>query len=293
MMSMEMIATQMWTYGYVMNQNKLTKKVLHKGMPIVQGGHDCGMMIPDITPPMPANTWYAVMWPLSSRKITFAAATVEMDGQPTGCTFAPFIPMMTCGDPISAPTAMVPLPLQLRNDVIVGMTWMDLLKGLVSIGVSMAIDFVFEYGFSLKGFKQWGEGLTRTAKEAGEAAMNKITKDLAEVVGRSTAEEAVERATDEELREYARDKVAQELFNKHVFPTSKEGWAKKALSDLSEFHISRAFDDNPTFKSGLGGPLAGGEVSLSPEEGWKRTGHMVGVQRDTKGGGQTFGEPLP
>ncbi|HLA63417.1 MAG TPA: hypothetical protein VK610_03260, partial [Rhodothermales bacterium] len=49
--SMEMIATQMWTLGYALGQNKLTTTVTHYFMPIVQDGHDCGTMIPDITPP--------------------------------------------------------------------------------------------------------------------------------------------------------------------------------------------------------------------------------------------------
>jgi hypothetical protein len=291
MMSVEMIATQLWSYGYAMNQNKLTRKVLHKGMPIVQGGHDCGMMIPDMTPPMPANAFYPVMWPLSSRKTTFAASTVKMDKKPTACASGPFT-MMTCGDPISAPTAQVH-PTQLLNNVIVGMTMGDVAKGLMMVAVSMTIDFVFEYGFSLKGFKKLGKGFTRTAKEAAEVSVEKMTKELAETVGRNAAEEAVERATNAELKDYAASKVYDKLIKGHLAPTSPKGWSKKVLSDLSKFGISKMFDDNPTAKSKVGGPLLNVELSHSEDKGAKTTGQAFGIQRDTQGGGQNFGEPLP
>src|SRR5690348_15836700 len=81
--SVEMIATQLWTFGYALNQNKLTTTVKHKSVRIVQDGHDCGIMIPDVTIP-PNNLLYPVIWLGSSRKIAFAASTVQMDGTATG-----------------------------------------------------------------------------------------------------------------------------------------------------------------------------------------------------------------
>lgn len=66
--ALEMIATQMWTAGYFLGQNKFTTTVTHLGMPICVDGHDIGTLIPDITFP-PPNLWYAIQWPFSGREI--------------------------------------------------------------------------------------------------------------------------------------------------------------------------------------------------------------------------------
>jgi hypothetical protein len=139
--SIEMIATQMWTMGFLCGQNKLTTTVLHYGLPLVQEGHDQGMLIPDVTIP-PVNLWYAVMWPFSSRKIMFFSSIVQYDKKGAGCAAIciPF-PMMTCGEPISAPTAF-PIT-NLLNTVIVSLSPGDILMGIGRIAFSMALDFVF------------------------------------------------------------------------------------------------------------------------------------------------------
>ncbi len=75
---------------------------MHRGMWIVLDGHDCGMMIPDVTIPPAPNIAYPMFWPFSSRKPVFAASTVKMNGTPVACAQTvgfPPIPMMTCGDP--------------------------------------------------------------------------------------------------------------------------------------------------------------------------------------------------
>jgi len=283
MMSIEMFARQMWPPGYVMNQNKLTKKVLHKGRPIVQAGHDCGMMIPDITPLMPANAYYAIMWPFSSRKITFAASTVKMDKQPTGCAVFPIIPMMTCGDPISAPAASVS-PIQLLNNVRVGMTRGDRLMGLANIAISVVIDFVIEYGFAKKGkkyvskkgtkwtkegFSEFMGGLTRTVKEASEMASEQVAK---------------------EIRENAFMWAAKETLGKAGF--SRPDFTKKMLNSLCQGGLS-LFTDNPTLKLGVGAPTGNVEVSWSEEKGYVTQASSFGVQRDSTGQEQRWGEDLP
>lgn len=139
--SVEMIATQMWTLGFLCGQNKLTTTVLHYGLPMIQEGHDQGMMIPDVTIP-PTNIWYAVMWPFSSRKVMFFSSLVHYNQKGAGCTalFLPF-PMLTCGEPISAPTAR-PLT-NLLNTVIVSLSPGDILLGIGRIAFSMALDYVF------------------------------------------------------------------------------------------------------------------------------------------------------
>lgn len=141
--SLEMVATQMWTAGYVLGKNQFTTDVLTCSMPTCQENHDLGPLIPDITYVF-VNLYYPLMWPFSSRKMTFAASTVKMNKKAVGCAaiFPPF-PMMTCGDPITAPTA-VPLT-NLLHRVFVGMTFGDIVLGIVNIGVSMAIDAIFEW----------------------------------------------------------------------------------------------------------------------------------------------------
>ena len=288
MLSMEMIATQMWTYGYVMNQNKLTSTVLHKYMPIVQSGHDCGMMIPDITPPVPSNTYYAIMWPFSSRKITFAASTVKMDKQPTGCAVFPIIPMMTCGDPISAPAASVS-PIQLLNNVRVGMTRGDRLMGLANIAISVVIDFVIEYGFAKKGKKYVSKKGTKWTKEGFSEFMGGLPK----LVGGRTVKEASEMASEQvakEIRENAFMWAAKETLGKAGF--SRPDFTKKMLNSLCQGGLS-LFTDNPTLKLGVGAPTGNVEVSWSEEKGYVTQASSFGVQRDSTGQEQRWGEDLP
>lgn len=142
--SVEMIATQLWTFGYALNLNKLTTTVKHKSVRIVIDGHDCGILIPDVTIP-PANVYLPIIWLGSSRKIAFAASTVQMDGTATGLAMPIVAPMMTCGEPVTMPTAQV-LTAWL-NSVQVGMTLADCLFGWLGVLASVAIDLVmFELG---------------------------------------------------------------------------------------------------------------------------------------------------
>jgi len=272
MMSMEMLATQWWPPGYAMNQNKLTRTVRHKKMSIVQSGHDCGMMIMDVTPPMPGNVWYSVMWPFSSRKISFAASTVKMDGTPTGCAFGPLFPMMTCGEPASAPTARVH-PTQLLNNVYVGMTLGDILRGVAMIALEMAVDLVLEYGFNLRALKKWGKGFVRTVDEAADLGTKQMLEEMAEGTFKSTS-----------------DRIGKGLMDK--MGLSADGAKHKALDSVCGFSVSTT-TDNPTVKYGVGAPTANAGVSLSKEKGFVAEGSYMGVQADTTGKVQAWGEPLP
>jgi len=299
---MEMVATQMWTYGYALNMNKLTMRsitgkdpVNHLYQPIVLSGHNCGPMIPDVTLPVPSNQWYPVMWPLSERKITFSASTVKMNGKATGCaqTFGiPPIPMMTCGEPVSAPTARMMAP-QLVNSVTVGLTWADLAKGLVSIAASMAIDLLIFKKFDGGSLKQWAKGFSRTAREASEEAWEKVAKDLGGATARRLRSaldgelgEAGERLAKFWLGKRAGGKMGRKIVNKHVVPTEKKGWAKKALSSASDFAISGLFDEQAEAKFEVGGPFASatasGEVEFAPEQGEE-------VVQEEKGQGRVLG----
>jgi hypothetical protein len=145
--SIEMIATMMWTLGFLTNQNKFSngaRPVNHRGQWVMLDGHDCGMMIPDITLPPAPNIAYPLFWPFSSRKPTFAASTVKMNGTAVGCAQLygiPPLPMMTCGDPLGAPTANSMI--NFLNGVKVGITWRDLVAGVINIVGSMLTDYIF------------------------------------------------------------------------------------------------------------------------------------------------------
>ncbi len=146
-MAIEMPATFMWTMGFLMNQNKFTngaKPVKHKGLWIALDGHDCGMMIPDLTIPPAPNLNYPIGWMLSSRKPTFSASTVKMNGTAVACAQwigLPPLPMMSCGDPVGAPICWSALTV--TNTVSVGMTFADLAAGVINAAASMLTDYIF------------------------------------------------------------------------------------------------------------------------------------------------------
>jgi hypothetical protein len=164
-LSIEMVATQMWTAGYFCGQNKFTTTVLHNGWQIVLDGHDIGMLIPDVTIPF-VNLLYPVMWPFSSRKIMITSSQVKMNGKGVGMAFIPLAPMMTCGDPCTLPSS-VSLTSWLHN-VHVGFTWGDLLLGWAKAIVSVAIDFVFSK------LSPPGSDVTNLGQHLAKAALGKF-----------------------------------------------------------------------------------------------------------------------
>lgn len=190
-LSIEMVARQDWPPGEFVNTHKRTTDVLHKGLRIVLEGHDCGPLIADITPLLPSNLYYAIMWPFSSRKITFSASTVQADGSPIGCA-APFLPMMTCGDPISAPTGFV---LSATNNTVeVGMSATDLAIGLATAAVSMMIDGVFNKLGGNSIAQQATHAVDRAASQAArQAARAAMTRAEAQALRRTVAHEATGR----------------------------------------------------------------------------------------------------
>ncbi|MEK9501992.1 hypothetical protein [Gaopeijia maritima] len=212
--SIEMVATQMWTFGLPF-ANKLSTQTLVNSVPICLAGHDVGPLIPDITPgcPLPAN--YAIMWPFSSRKIMFASSVTLVENQGVGCAetlLVPF-PMMTCGDPVSAPVIVVMT--NCINTVKVGMTPGDILLGVGSILISVGIDLLF-----------FGLSSARAARNAAREAASEV------------AEEAVERTIQREVLEGLRGKI---------LPWYGDGGlnaAKTALSAAAGFFINAAQGNN-------------------------------------------------
>jgi hypothetical protein len=135
---MEMFALQMWTAGLLLGKNKFTSTVKHKSLPIVLDQHDVGPLIPDITIPF-NNLYYVVMWPMSARKIVFAAYKVQMNGKPVGMTdILSLLPMLSCGNPVSNP--LVFSIIAATNTVDVGYELADLVVGLVLIAFTLIGD---------------------------------------------------------------------------------------------------------------------------------------------------------
>ncbi|MFK7994436.1 MAG: hypothetical protein AB8B87_09890 [Granulosicoccus sp.] len=220
----EMIATQMWTAGYFLGKNKFTDTVKHRKFPICQGDHDIGILIPDVTIPF-VNFYYLIMWPFSSRKMAFSTSTVKFDGKPVGCSqIAPIpLPMMTCGDPFTLPTAF-PI-INWLNELKVGMTLKDLLLGIAQIAVSIAIDAIFN----------------KLGKPKGGA-------DAAKKAAKEAAEEAAKRSVASQVARALLPQVAGKL----GIPLSPLALAKKGVNALAGFGFSVA-QGNPTFKVGVGG----------------------------------------
>ncbi len=145
--SVEMIAPMLWAPGFATNANKFTntptKMVTHKGQWIMLDGHDCGMLIPDVTIP-PTNIWYPMMWPFSSRKPVFSGSMSKCGGTAlagAGLVALPPTPMMTCAEPISLPSGLSMI--NALNTVHFGLSLLDLLAGVLTIAASIAIDAVF------------------------------------------------------------------------------------------------------------------------------------------------------
>lgn len=259
MFSWEIFAPVFWPPGYAMNQNQLTQNVRHMGFSIAQSGHDSGMLVPDITPPIPVHWYYAISWPFASRKVTFAASTVKMEGKPTGCSQTLLVPcpMMACGDPVSAPTAF--FNSNFMNTVKVGMSWGDWGLGWLKAGLTMAIDAVCEVA-----------GGTRGGKKAGDALGDFLSNYGRRAYSREAMEKVAETATESIARQ-----VLEESLGKMV-PMKPQAFAKRGLNAAAGL-LTSSLEGNPTGKvKVVDGPFAGLEVSSSGQDG-------LGLQTDTMG----------
>jgi hypothetical protein len=134
-----------WPPGMGMGQNKLTTTVVHKGLSIVQAGHDCGTCIIHVQIlPGPLNTLTLLHIPFSSRKINFSTSSVQAQGKPIACATMiswPPAPMTVCMEPVSPPLSSAPT--SHLNTVVVTMTWGDIILGWGTIAVNMLLEYVF------------------------------------------------------------------------------------------------------------------------------------------------------
>ncbi len=124
-----------WGPGAALLQNKLSKSVSHRGMPLALEGHDCGHMIPHISiPPLPFNTLLPFQIMFSSRKMAVSSSTVKADGAQVACQLLTFLPMLACADPVTLPTATTT---NLMNNVQVGVTPVDILVGVLGYAFTL------------------------------------------------------------------------------------------------------------------------------------------------------------
>lgn len=138
----EIPVTMLWPPGNLLGKNKLTTTVKHNDCTITQDGHDCGSMIVHAQMlPAPNNLMTAVQIPFSSRKSMFSASTVTMNKKSVACNTLvglPPTPMMYCANPMSMPLGSGDT--SHLNSVSVGMTWVDIVLGVLAIAASMIID---------------------------------------------------------------------------------------------------------------------------------------------------------
>lgn len=262
--SVEVPINQDWLPGALNNQHKRTSTVRHRGQSIVLEGHDCGVFIPDVTPLFPANAYYVLMWPFSSRKVIFSASTVQADATPIGCA-APLLPMLTCGDPLSGPTAFVVS--SSLNTVEVGMSGADLAIGLAYAAASVALDLVFNKLGGASITQQIRQSVSRraliTASQA--AARRAAARRAALAAGRQAAREAT-------AREVVRT-VRDELPGRVVGFDSPASAARRGIAigidsaaahyRADEAHAPNAGDWTVTHTIGVPFANEGGSVTLS------------------------------
>ena len=137
--SIEVPTRMRWQPGEDKSSHAMTTTVKHKGLRIVLAGHDCGWMIRDQALYLP---WYLNgrnndMFLASSRKVSFSASTVRMQGADTGLvSYTADLPILSCGEPVSIP--LVKSDTSALNSVVVGATDADRCVGWFGIAMTMA-----------------------------------------------------------------------------------------------------------------------------------------------------------
>ena len=143
-LAIETITNAWWPPGSCLGLNKFTTKVFHQGMAITLDGHDCGVLIPHVqVSPGPNNMLtLAVHIPFSSRKNSFSASKVKMDGKPCAVNLLftwPPVPMVYCADPMSPPLASAVT--SHGNSVDITITLLDWIIGAVQVAANMVLQW--------------------------------------------------------------------------------------------------------------------------------------------------------
>lgn len=167
-------------------------------------GHDCGILIPDVTVP-PLNVWLPIAWLFSQRNMVFASSSTRFEGKYVGLSAALILNQITCADPVKLPAAAV-LPMNLRHRVKVGMNWKDLLMGWAEVVFVAVVDLIFaKIGGDLKTKKFANPSLS------GDKLMTQLKGDKlvrkAAAEGREAARKAAKNKSFKEMRQEANDRI--------------------------------------------------------------------------------------
>lgn len=284
-----------WPVGVGMGTVKKTTTVLHKGAPVILDGHDCGLLIPQLTV-NPANVWIPVMPFTSKRKTMFSAFTVRMDGTPTAVASPIFFPMMSCGSPVSVPLT---LPFtNLGNTVKVGVTLADIVGGFLTIAFTIGLDLLFN---KVAWFKKIDVAEGAAAETIKQAARKNLQKALAKaalstLTGFTTS--AIQHAIDS--RYPMKVKFALSLDTKPPVtlningqfgssdptnnPSSLKVGVEVELGKLERPMGPRGSDGKPIGDNvGIGSLKASGELSWTFDAGSKQGAEGVSVSRGVNG----------
>ncbi len=129
----EQAAPMGWAPGGAMGCHSLASRVWHKDSPVVLDGHDLGPLLGH----HPVSFFMHNL--KSSRKTMYSASTVLVEKKPVACADCTMgTPMMVCGDPIALPYGWNDG--NVVHSVMVGMKYLDYLKGDVAVAVSIAVD---------------------------------------------------------------------------------------------------------------------------------------------------------
>lgn len=232
--SYDIPCTQAWIGAKL--SGSFTTTVWHRFFEICLDGHNVGMLVPHIT--YPVSPMLAVIMPLSERKMTFSASTVEMNKKAVACAALialPPLPMMDCGDPVG--NQLTPFPMNFFNTVEVGMTLMDFVFGFMGIAIDVGLDLLF--------FKYFGGGgkfknLIRPYKAAVKGGKKALEKSMMRMA-KAASKAEVKKAGEEIVKKRARRGMREGTYALGKFvPTSARSAKKWALKTLAKSGLESA-----------------------------------------------------
>lgn len=284
-LSVEMFAFNERPIGKAIGVHYLTSTVIYKNIyTIVLEKHDIGTFVPDITPFFPANPFYAVMWPFSSRKFSFSSSTVFMDGKPTACAHLFLVPLLACSSPSNLPGALATS--SLANSVSVGMTLKDFILGWISIAMSYVVDKLNAYigktafFLKIKNYDVFGKAADVLVKRIAsnkskakvaiisnliESSLPKISGAVSEKVS-NTSYNLISKVLPTFFKEKSSLTGVYDNMVSKSLPFAFSTLTKNGLGRISDGGLSLA-TDNPTISYTVGSPYFSEKVSLSYKDG--------------------------
>jgi hypothetical protein len=184
-----------WPAGIIAHKRDLT--VLVDGNPGVQHGHDAGYFLPHLAAPV--NAYMAVNTAFSKHKVPFPVSNVKIGASPAG-TYLFILFGIICAQPVSLPTGVL---IMLRCTVVTGLGPLDIVKGLLTIAIDVAFDWIWK---KFTGTALGKKLVTKPFKEValpkwvGAATINALGGAV--FVIRETSGRAVNKAVDHLLKSF-------------------------------------------------------------------------------------------